>query len=223
MITTVSADGTGVRAYDDGQGPPILMVHPGLSDGTRCRRLAAILSGGGYRVLRLERRQYRLDLRPGPPVGIEQEVEDVLALVRAVGAPVVLYGHSSGGVVALEALVASPSSFAGAVIFEPPVVTGPPLGGEVLKQARAAMAAGRTGKALTIFLRDTVGLPGRQAWLGGDRSPAHLAGRLDALAGVMPRAERVTLPGLDHGADLRKPGEVARVIRQLAEQVLGPA
>ncbi|WP_228011352.1 hypothetical protein [Nonomuraea phyllanthi] len=47
-----------------------------------------------------------------------------------------------------------------------------------------------------------------------------LAERLDAIQRVMPRAERVVLPGLDHGADLKKPGEVARVIRRLAEKVL---
>ncbi|QFY09146.1 alpha/beta fold hydrolase [Nonomuraea phyllanthi] len=267
MITTVSADGTGVRAYDDGKGPPIVLVHPGLSDGTRCGKMAAILSDR-YRVLRPDRRQYRLDLKTGAPVWVEQEVEDVLALVRAVGSPAVLYGHSSGGVVALEALVASPSSFAGAVIFEPAAVIGPPLSGEngeVLTRARAAMAAGRPGKALTIFIRGSVGLPGWQAWaagaittlmpryrrlvpsqlddleamdrlgvrldayagievptvlLGGERSPAHLAERLDAIQRVMPGAERVVLPGLDHGADLKKPGEVARVIRRLAEEVL---
>ncbi|WP_433258474.1 alpha/beta fold hydrolase [Streptosporangium sp. CA-135522] len=254
-----------MRAYDEGQGPPIVMVHPGLSDGRRCGKVAAILSGR-YRVLRLDRRQYRLDR--GAPVQVEQEVEDVLALIRSVGKPVVLYGHSSGGVVALEALVASPSSFAGAVIFEPSAVIGPPLsgeGGEVLQRARAAMASGKPGKALTIFMRDTVGLPDWQAWLGGaitaliphyrrlvprqlddleamdrlgvrldayaaievptvllggERSPANLAERLDAVQRVMPRAERVVLSGCDHGADLKKPAEVARVIRELAEKVI---
>ncbi|MEV4101807.1 hypothetical protein AB0J42_16240 [Nonomuraea sp. NPDC049649] len=52
--------------------------------------------------------------------------------------------------------MASPSSFAGTVIFEPASVIGPPMsgpGGEVLKQARAAVAADKPGKALTIFLR----------------------------------------------------------------------
>ncbi|MGW2156736.1 alpha/beta fold hydrolase [Nonomuraea sp. NPDC001699] len=251
--------------HDEGQGPPIVMVHPGLSDGRRCGKVAALLSGR-YRVLRPDRLQYRPER--GAPVQVEQEVEDLLALVRSAGGPVVLYGHSSGAVVALEALVASPSSFAGAVIFEPPAVIGPPLSGEggvVLRRARAAMASGRPGKALTVFLRGTIGLPGWQAWLGGaitalipyyrrliprqlddleamDRlgvrldayaaievptvllggelSPAHLAERLDAIQRVMPRAERVVLSGCDHGADLKKPAEVARVIRELAEKVI---
>ena len=39
---------------------------------------------------------------------------------------VALAGHSSGAVVALEALAAEPGVFAGAVLYEPPVATGPP-------------------------------------------------------------------------------------------------
>ena len=39
-----------------------------------------------------------------------------------VGTPVFLFGHSSGGTAALEALVASQSSFAGAMIYEPALV-----------------------------------------------------------------------------------------------------
>ncbi|MEV5893530.1 alpha/beta fold hydrolase [Nonomuraea fuscirosea] len=253
-----------MRTYDEGRGRPIVLVHPGLSDGRRCGKLAAILSSR-YRVLRLDRLQYRPDR--GAPVRVEQEAEDVLRLVRSLGEPAVLYGHSSGGVVALEALVASPASFAGAVIFEPAAVIGPPLsgeGGEVLRRARAAVASGRPGKALEIFMRDTVELPDRQArlvgaitalipryrrliprqlddlealdqlgvrldayatikvpvvLLGGRRGPAHLSERLDAVGRVLPHAARVVLPGADHGADLKRPAEVARVIRELAEKV----
>ncbi|WP_238009730.1 alpha/beta hydrolase [Dactylosporangium sp. AC04546] len=48
--------------------------------------------------------------------------------------------------------------------------------------------------------------------LGGERSPAHLAERLDALTAAIPHAERVTLPGQGHGANLSAPSAVARVV-----------
>jgi pimeloyl-ACP methyl ester carboxylesterase len=174
MIATRSADGTDVRTYDEGQGPPIVLLGPGLDDGTRCKRIAAILAQR-FRVVRLHRRQYRLDLKAdsklgGSPCTVADEVEDVLAVARTIGEPVVVYGHSDGGVVALEALAASPSSFAGAVIFEPASVTGAPWGGEdghVLKQARAALAAGRSGRAFSIFSHGVIGLPRWQAVLAG--------------------------------------------------------
>ncbi len=174
MLTTISADGTSVRAYDEGHGPAIVLLGPGLDDGTRCKKLAKILSKR-FRVVRLHRRQYRLDLKTDPKLGglpctVADEVQDVLAVVRAIGEPVVLYGHSDGAVVALEALAASPSSFAGGVIFEPAAVIGPPLsgeGGQVLTQARAALAAGRPGKAIAIFTHGAVELPRWQAGLAG--------------------------------------------------------
>jgi pimeloyl-ACP methyl ester carboxylesterase len=268
MNTTTSADGTDVRTHDQGHGPVILIVGPGLDDGTRTRKLANVLATR-FRVLRLHRRQYRLDLKTaGTPCSIANEVEDVLAVVAEVGQPVIVYGHSSGGVVALEALAASPSSFAGAVIFEAAAVIGAPLAGahgEVITRARAAVAAGKPGSALTIFMRDTVGLLPMQArlagaltalvphyralvpaqiddlealdrlgvrldvyaritvptlLLGGDRGPAHLADRLDAIEHVMPHSERVVMRGRDHGADVKAAKQVARIIETFAHDVL---
>src|SRR5204862_490051 len=68
----------------------------------------------------LHRRQYRLDLKKdqgsATRARVADEVEHVLAVVRMIGGPVVIYGHSSGGLFALEALLASPSLFAGGVI-----------------------------------------------------------------------------------------------------------
>src|SRR5688572_172189 len=124
MFTVTSADGTEVRAYDEGQGSrsgsAIVMLHPGLDDGTRPKKVAALLKEK-HRVLRLVRRQYRLDLKPRKTT-VAQEVEDVVAVARATGGPVLLYGHSDGAVVALEALAAAPDAFSGGVIYEPAAV-----------------------------------------------------------------------------------------------------
>ncbi|HEX6341373.1 alpha/beta hydrolase [Umezawaea sp.] len=262
-MTITAGDGTDVRVHDEGSGPVVVLLHPGLDDGSRDHELAAILARR-FRVLRLHRRQYRLDLDT-LPCSVADEVDDVVAVVRSVGGPVVLYGHSDGGVVALEALAAAPRAFSGAVVFEAPVAIGPPLGGEVVAEAKAALAAGRPGRAMALFFRRTVGLAPWQATLagaavaavpkyrrlvpgqinslaalddlgvrldtyarvtvptvllGGDRSPAHLAERLDALAAAMPTAERVVMPGRDHGADLKHPAEVAAVVEALADRVL---
>lgn len=264
MITATSADGTGIRAFGEGQGRVILVVHPGLDDGTSWGKVAARLSGR-FRVVRIVRRQYRLDLPGASPCSIAEEAGDVLALAKVVDEPMLIAGHSSGGVVALEALAASPSTFSGAVLYEPPVVTGPPLGGEALERAKAAIAAGKPGKAMEIFSRDVVGIPEPFAWLirpavavmpkmralaprqvndleaidrlglrlslyaqiqtptvllGGERSPAHLGERLDALAAAMPHAEKVVLPRRDHSAHIKAPAEVARVIENLAGTIL---
>jgi pimeloyl-ACP methyl ester carboxylesterase len=271
MFTTTSTDATEVRAHDEGSGPPVVLLHPGLDDGSRLRRVAELLAPR-YRVLRPHRRQYRLDLKADPRLGspctVAQEVDDVLAIVRAVGGPVLLYGHSDGGVVALEALARSPSSFAGAVVYEPAAAVDGPLsgpGGRVLREARAALAANRPGRAMAVFVAGAAGQPPWAArvvgvltglipryrrlvpaqidslealdalgprldvWagitvptvlLGGDRSPASVTRMLEAVAAAMPDAERVTMAGRNHGADLRAPREVARVIQAMADRVL---
>lgn len=174
MLTTTSADGTMVRAVDDGHGPTILVLHPGLDDGRSWQRVAARLAAR-FRVVRLHRRQYRLDRGAGTPCSMAQEVEDVLAITGMIGEPVLVVGHSSGGVVALEALAAAPSAFAGAVLYEPPATIGPPLGGDALVRARDAHAAGKPATAITVFLSDVVRYP---------RWAARLAG---ALVAVVPR------------------------------------
>jgi pimeloyl-ACP methyl ester carboxylesterase len=56
--------------------------------------------------------------------------------------------------------------------------------------------------------------------LGGDRSPAHLGERLDALERVIPNTQRVVMHNRDHGADLKHPEQVASVIEDLAGMVL---
>jgi pimeloyl-ACP methyl ester carboxylesterase len=261
MITAVSADGTDVRAFDEGSGPAILVIHPGLDDGRSWAKVAALLSGK-FRIVRIVRRHYRLDLLPAA-YSISREVDDVLALAAAIGPPMLVVGHSSGAVVALEAIVRAPDTFAGAVLFEPPVATGPPdpSGTAAIARANAAVADGKPGKAGQIFVRDIVGMPAFSALalrammvvmprlralvprqitdldgvgirldayanistptvlLGAERSPAHLAQSLDALAAVMPNAEKIMLAGRDHLAHQKAPGEVADVIQTLACRV----
>jgi pimeloyl-ACP methyl ester carboxylesterase len=192
-LTVPTGDGGDVRAADDGAGNPVLVLHPGFDDGSSWGRVASRLAPR-FRVIRPVRRQYRLDLahrsnratsshRCAPtadaaqmvPCSIADEVADVLALVAAIGGPVLLVGHSSGAVVALEALVASPASFAGAVLYEPPVHLRAAEWTAWIAQANAALAAGRPGTAMALFVREIVGMP---RWV------ARLVG---ALTAVVPR------------------------------------
>jgi pimeloyl-ACP methyl ester carboxylesterase len=93
------------------------------------------------------------------------EVSDVLAIADAVGKPILLVGHSSGAVVALEAALASPSSLAGMVLYEPPVAVTSALGGDALVRAQAALDSGDPGRAMRIHLREVVRAPTLFTWL----------------------------------------------------------
>ncbi len=198
MIEVVAPDGTDIPVRDEGNGPTIVIVHPGLDDGSRSGKLAALLARR-FRVLRPHRRQYRLDLRAnGATCTIGQEAADILAVVEAVNEPVLVYGHSSGAVVTLEALAAAqPDTFAGAVIFEPPAMTEPAqleAAGKAQTRARAAITAGHPRTAMRIFTRHGVGLPGWQATL------------MSTIAGTVPRMRQYILSQIDDLEAIRQLG-----------------
>jgi pimeloyl-ACP methyl ester carboxylesterase len=76
------------------------------------------------------------------PHSIAREVDDVLAIAELLGEPALPVGHSSGAIVALEAALRSPLSFAGLLLYEPLVAVDAPLGGDALLDAGPALDAG---------------------------------------------------------------------------------
>ncbi|MGV8848282.1 MAG: alpha/beta fold hydrolase [Propionibacteriaceae bacterium] len=166
-MTIISPDGTDVVVTEEGQGAPILVIHGGMSDEAPWAKVAAELASD-YHVVRIRRRLYRLELPADPATDVALEVADVAAVAATFGQPCLVVGHSSGAIIALESLVAHPAAFAGAVLYEPPVVLDGPLGTRTtLARARAAIDAGRVGKAVRIFLAEAVQLPTALAVLIG--------------------------------------------------------
>jgi pimeloyl-ACP methyl ester carboxylesterase len=151
----VSADGLRISVTEQGHGRPILIVHPGGGTSAAWARVAQHLIVR-FRVLRFDRRPYSVPDDVEVTATMENEVNDVLAVAATAGEQVLLVGHSSGGVVALEAALASPTSFAGIVLYEPPVAVTEPLGGDALIRAKAALMAGDPGLAMEIHLREIV-------------------------------------------------------------------
>jgi pimeloyl-ACP methyl ester carboxylesterase len=131
-----------------------------MSDETPWRPVATAL-GRRCTVLLLRRRLYRLEVPVNPGSAMADQVSDVLTAAREAGQPCVIVGHSSGAIVALEALHANPSLFVGGVLYEPPSpLYGLPLGtSTTVPRARDALARGHLGRALQTFLREAVQLP----------------------------------------------------------------
>jgi pimeloyl-ACP methyl ester carboxylesterase len=159
-MDVTSPDGAHVTVIEEGHGRPILIVHPGGATSSSWALVARRLARR-FRVLRFDRRPYRVPPEVEESATMANEVGDVLAIGEAVDDKVLLVGHSSGAVVALEAALASPWRFAGMVLYEPPVAVAGPLGGEALRRAQAALEAGDPGLALSIHLTDIVGVPRR--------------------------------------------------------------
>jgi pimeloyl-ACP methyl ester carboxylesterase len=165
-----------------GSGRPIVVLHGGMSDESPWVKVADRLAAR-FRVILIRRRLYRLDEPVDLAATLDQQVAETLEVARAQGEPCVLVGHSSGAIVALEALVADQAPFAGAVLYEPPSpLDGLPLGlPTTLQRARAAYDSGRPGRALRIFLGEGVGV---------SRAVAMLAPLLARLPDVRPYVGR---------------------------------
>jgi pimeloyl-ACP methyl ester carboxylesterase len=83
---------------------------------------------------------------------IEREFEDVAAVVNALDAPVLLFGHSYGAICALEAAMRT-DKLSGLVLYEPPVMEGESLTSpDLLERLETLLAAGdREGVIRTFF------------------------------------------------------------------------
>ena len=124
MKTVASADGT-LIAYEQGGTGRISCSFMGRH-GNRTRwasirpRLRSISPSP-----RMDRRGCG-DSGDSPEYAIEREFEDVAAIVNAVDAPVLLFGHSYGALCALEAAMRT-DKLPGLVLYEPPIYEGESL------------------------------------------------------------------------------------------------
>ncbi|MDA8216724.1 MAG: alpha/beta hydrolase [Dehalococcoidales bacterium] len=118
MDTIASSDGTFIAYRRSGTGPPMVLVHGTSSSSDRW---AAVLPAfeSHFTVYAMERRG-RGESGDSPEYAIEREFEDVTALVDAVPEPVVLVGHSYGGICALEATLLT-GNVKKLVLYEPPI------------------------------------------------------------------------------------------------------
>jgi pimeloyl-ACP methyl ester carboxylesterase len=98
-----------------------------------------------------------------PPYSIDREVEDIQALLGAIGSPTVLIGHSAGAIIALRAAPAC--SIAALVVYEPPYILDgarPRPDPGILETMELLLAQGNREEVLRIAMSETVGVTDEQ-------------------------------------------------------------
>lgn len=101
--TTTSPDGTTIAYEVTGDGPPLVYVTGAICHRTfRPVRQGASVLSQSFQVSSYDRRG-RGDSTDTAPWSLDREVEDLEAIIDAIGGRAVLYGHSSGAVLALHA------------------------------------------------------------------------------------------------------------------------
>lgn len=162
MKTVTSKDGTIIAFDQSGEGPAVILVAGAL--GTRSHgapnSMADILSKQ-LTVIDYDRRG-RGDSGDTPPYAVQREIEDIEDLIDAIGGSAFLFGNSSGAILALEATRVLPNKVRKLALFEPPFIlddSRPPLPKDYVEQLNAAIAAGRPGDAVEIFMTKAMLIP----------------------------------------------------------------
>jgi pimeloyl-ACP methyl ester carboxylesterase len=167
--TLRAPDGTTIAYEETGSGPALILVMGALCDRLTTTTLSATLSAD-FTVYAYDRRGRGAS--SGAAAGsVDLEVDDLAALVEQAGGSPFVFGHSSGGALALEA-AARGVPMAGLVVYEPPYTAeeGATEGStELLDRVRACLAADDRDGALDAFLAATGAPP--EALAGMKHSP----------------------------------------------------
>ncbi|MEU6510381.1 MULTISPECIES: alpha/beta hydrolase [unclassified Streptomyces] len=167
---TTSRDGTALAYEVTGQGPAVILVCGAMSTGGTVAPLAARLADRCTAVV--YDRRGRGASGDTAPYEVAREVEDLAALLDAVGGDASLFGVSSGGALVLRA-AASGLPLRRAAVYEVPYADFLQGGAEreavYKEQLNRALSDGRRGDAVELFLRLT-GL-GEEMIQGARQSP----------------------------------------------------
>ena len=144
-----SADGTRIALDRSGSGPPLVIVLGAFCDRSTSKPLAALLAPS-YTVHEYDRRG-RGASGNGRPLSIEGELQDLAAVVAAAGQPPFVYGHSSGGALALEA-AARGVEVRSLAVYEPPYTGAAHPGPDFGHHLDELVASGRRDQAAEEWL-----------------------------------------------------------------------
>lgn len=156
--TAVSADGTAIAFSQQGKGPPLVLVEPAahFRAFSAFTELVPLLTDH-YMVISYDRRG-RGESGDVPTTTPQNEIEDLDAIIAATESPALVYGYSSGALLALHAAAAG-SAISALALLEPPVEFDRPAGGDPLtRELEALIAEGRHEEAVEHFHR-SIGVP----------------------------------------------------------------
>ena len=164
METVRSADGTTIAHDQVGHGPVLIMVGGAMTarnSGTK-PQLVDLLAAH-FTVLSYDRRG-RGDSGDTQPYTAGREIEDIEALIDRAGQAACLYGHSSGGCLALDAAVQLGPKVSKLAMYEVPYSDDPAFQqayAQYREQLASALAGNRRGDAVAAFMT-LIGMPAEQ-------------------------------------------------------------
>jgi len=232
--TLSSRDGTPIGYDSRGEGPALILVDGALTVHSSGSGELATLLAPHFTVYGFDRRG-RGESGDTLPYAVDKEIDDIEALIGRAGAPAFLYGHSSGGPLAMRAAIRLGSRVSKLAMYEPPYNNDPGAQeswSRYLSQLAEALAEGRRGDAVALFLRfvgtpaeRVEGMRGATSWPAMEAVAPTLAYDHAAILGEpwsVPAAlaARVGVPALVMSGDAGLPfmPDAARVLSEAIPQ-----
>ena len=119
LNSVISRDGTKITFKKSGHGPPLVLVHGSIADHRIWTSIMPAFEEH-FMVVAVDRRG-RGQSGDTPAYSMENEVEDLLAVIESFGEPVNLVAHSYGALCSLEAALRT-GCLAKMVLYEPPII-----------------------------------------------------------------------------------------------------
>ncbi len=156
MKHITSKDGTAIACWRGGQGQPLLLVHGTAGDSLTWKPLLNLLQAE-FEVWVIDRRG-RGQSGDNSVYSLHSEAHDIAAVIAALGQKVHVFGHSFGGLCALEAALLS-DHLASLMLYEPPLsLTGSGWSVALDQQMQALLHAGEKEQVVLLFFREVLRL-----------------------------------------------------------------
>lgn len=228
MKTITGSTGTTVSYSVDGSGPPLVLVHGAFSDHATNWMFVAPMFQERFTVYSIARRG-RGATTATENHTLEQEAQDVADVLRSIGGPVCLVGHSYGAHCALLAAAQERERVAKLVLYEPawPHVVKP----DALAALDTLAAAGAWDQFAFAFFANSLSVPieelealrSSELWAPVVADAPASLGDLRALVGYrfdLPRFAGLTMPvmlqvGSESPRDLYVTDALAAILRNV--------
>ncbi len=155
-----SSDGTLIAYEKTGEGPPMVLIHGTPDDHTYWEMVIPKISKN-FTIYAIDRRG-RGKSGDGLGYNLDLEFDDVTTVVDMIDQPVILLGHSHGGIVSLEAAIRS-KNLSKLVLYEPPIMKGDKESEEyilgIISEIEAALNQGKKERAFLLFQEKLLGTP----------------------------------------------------------------
>jgi pimeloyl-ACP methyl ester carboxylesterase len=158
--TVTSADGTRIALERVGDGAPVILIGGAYNDRSTVAALAATLAPD-FTAITYDRRGRGDSGNNDRGFDVSREFDDLAAVIEQAGGTASVFGHSSGGVLAIEAALRG-LPVERLAVYEPSYIpssarTQP--GADLYQRLVQLIGQDRRDEAVTLFQTEAVGLP----------------------------------------------------------------